>query len=357
LNLLYSYQGYNWGGNGLKFCFDSEYACYSYDFNWGSINQNFLPHYQHPSTTPYILRFDIKHPNNIPFKQGDYLTVSNWQYAYNSDRTDLNFHLREPDSRKWYFEENFVPWQEPSPTLTPELTQSPTPSPTPSPSPDSIPISSPTPSPNLESATTTETTTTSTTTSTSTATSTLTATTSETAKLEVVINEIAWMGTKASDDNEWIELYNNTNEAIDLTGWVLKSISGSPSITLSNSISANGFYVLERISSTTISNINEDQIFTGVLNNVCEVLKLIDNSGNLQDKTICNGNNWPAGENQTGENIIRASMERINPNISGESLNNWCTYNKNNGAGLDATNSNPILGTPKAPNSCYLNSS
>ncbi len=120
----------------------------------------------------------------------------------------------------------------------------------------------------------------------------------------------------------------------------------------------NGFYLLERASSATISNINEDQIFTGVLNNNCEVLELIDNSRNLQDKTICNGNYWPAGENQTGvgKDTIRASMERINPNISGEILKNWKTNNQININGLDAGN-NPILGTPKAPNSCYLNSS
>ena len=75
----------------------------------------------------------------------------------------------------------------------------------------------------------------------------------------------------------------------------------------------------------------------------------------MQDKTICNGTNWPAGENQTGENTIRASMERINPMISGESITNWCTNNKTSINGLDFNN-NPILGTPKAQNSCYLNS-
>jgi len=39
---------------------------------------------------------------------------------------------------------------------------------------------------------------------------------------EVVINEIAWGGTKISSDDEWIELVNNTGETIDLSGWTLR---------------------------------------------------------------------------------------------------------------------------------------
>ena len=36
---------------------------------------------------------------------------------------------------------------------------------------------------------------------------------------DVVISEIAWMGTTASSNDEWIELYNNTSSAIDFAGW------------------------------------------------------------------------------------------------------------------------------------------
>jgi hypothetical protein len=39
----------------------------------------------------------------------------------------------------------------------------------------------------------------------------------------VVINEVAWGGTAANAAHEWIELYNTTGSAIDLTGW--RSIS------------------------------------------------------------------------------------------------------------------------------------
>jgi len=40
---------------------------------------------------------------------------------------------------------------------------------------------------------------------------------------DVVINEIAWMGTPCSDYDDWIELYNNSLLPVDLTGWSLKA--------------------------------------------------------------------------------------------------------------------------------------
>jgi len=58
---------------------------------------------------------------------------------------------------------------------------------------------------------------------------------------KVVINEVAWAGTQCSANDEWIELYNNTSEAIDLTGWVLKAVDGSPIITLQGIISPCGY--------------------------------------------------------------------------------------------------------------------
>ena len=77
---------------------------------------------------------------------------------------------------------------------------------------------------------------------------------------DVVINEVAWMGTAANAADEWIELYNITAQNIDLTGWTLKSADTSPNITLSGSIPAHGFFLLERTNDTTVSDITADQI-------------------------------------------------------------------------------------------------
>ena len=49
------------------------------------------------------------------------------------------------------------------------------------------------------------------------------------APLDVVISEIAWSGTATSSYDEWLELYNNTANPIDLSGWTLSAADGTPS--------------------------------------------------------------------------------------------------------------------------------
>ena len=85
--------------------------------------------------------------------------------------------------------------------------------------------------------------------------------------LGLVINEIAWMGTQVSYNDEWVELYNNTDLEINLSGWRLVAEDGTPEISLAGVISANGFYLLERTNDETIPGTPADQIYTGALGN------------------------------------------------------------------------------------------
>jgi hypothetical protein len=48
--------------------------------------------------------------------------------------------------------------------------------------------------------------------------------------LDIVLNELAWMGTLTSANDEWIELHNTTGSAIDLAGWTLFAADGTPHI-------------------------------------------------------------------------------------------------------------------------------
>ncbi len=105
--------------------------------------------------------------------------------------------------------------------------------------------------------------------------------------LEVIINEIAWMGTKTSYNDEWIELYNNSDSPINLEGWILKTADGAPKINLTGTIAAKSFYLLERTDDNTVPGISADQIYTGALGNSGENLELYDNSGNLIDSLNC----------------------------------------------------------------------
>lgn len=121
---------------------------------------------------------------------------------------------------------------------------------------------------------------------------------------DIVINELAWMGTQNSANDEWIELFNKSATAIDLTGWTLTAVDGQPNISLSGSLTAGGYFLLERTSDDTVSSVTADQIYTGALGNSGEILELRDGNGNLIDKVDASAG-WPVGDN-----ITKATMER-----------------------------------------------
>ena len=156
----------------------------------------------------------------------------------------------------------------------------------------------------------------------------------------VLINEVAWAGTDASPNDEWIELWNPGTEPIDLADWTITD-GGDILVSLSGEIAAFGFYLLERTDDTTVSDIPADRIYTGSLTNGGETLGLLDPSGNLIDSANAAGGAWPAGSTSP-----RASMERHGLlDLPGS----WTTFPGAGGNGLDASGS-PIRGTPRRPN-------
>jgi len=179
------------------------------------------------------------------------------------------------------------------------------------------------------------------------ATTTINITTQETSTLSVVINEIAWMGTSASNTaDEWIELYNNSNSAVDITGWTLKSDDGTPLIIFPTStIPAYEFYLLERTDDNTVSDISADSVYTGALENSGEKIELRNAGSILIDYIDCSSG-WFAGTS----NPIFISMERINSNIGGNVRENWANNNLIVRNGKDV-NGNNINGTPRSSNS------
>jgi len=176
--------------------------------------------------------------------------------------------------------------------------------------------------------------------------------------LSVVINEVAWTGTgQASSDDEWIELYNPGTKAVDLTDWVLASSDGSPNITLSGTIGAGEYFLLERgVDATdddTVADIPADLIYTsGTLSNSGEILRLYDPNGILVDSANSNGGSWPAGILST-----YSSMERSFINTDSDYV--WVTYDPAKdsvpeGSRATDVNGNVIKGTPRRANSQLL---
>ena len=43
----------------------------------------------------------------------------------------------------------------------------------------------------------------------------------------IIISEVAWMGTTEAATNEWIELYNPTNQDISVNGYTLTGIDAT----------------------------------------------------------------------------------------------------------------------------------
>lgn len=154
----------------------------------------------------------------------------------------------------------------------------------------------------------------------------------------ILISEVGWAGSAASASDEWLELYNPGGAPISLAGWKLRADDTSPSITLTGSIPAFGFYLLERSDDNTISDLNANQIYTGEMSNSGETLRLFDASNTLVDTANLNGGGWPAGNSATF-----CSMERYS--VAPETDSSWVSNNNVQRNGLDA-DGDPICGTP-----------
>lgn len=167
--------------------------------------------------------------------------------------------------------------------------------------------------------------------------------------IKVVINEIAWMGTKTNTSSEWIELFNPENAPVNMAGWMLISKTSSFSITLTGSISAHSYYLLERNDDNTIIDIKADQIYNADgLSDNGEYLQLIDNTGIVIDTANRLGGKWPAGN---GNKSIACSMERAGYNYP-DDPKYWITNSGLVINGKDA-GQRTICGTPKNINWAY----
>ena len=153
-----------------------------------------------------------------------------------------------------------------------------------------------------------------------------------------VINEVNWGGAPNDPQAEWIELYNPSDQPVNLDGWRLYSSDGAPNIRLHGTIAAHGYFLLERGRGDLLPGIHADIVYTGALRDSGEALFLVDSTGHYVDSANRSGGPWPAGTNLLGIPPC-ASMERINPTAP-DNPTNWATSRKSGG-------------TPDAQNSVY----
>jgi hypothetical protein len=110
-----------------------------------------------------------------------------------------------------------------------------------------------------------------------------------TGNAQVLVSEVAWMGTDEDANNEWIELYNLSGSETDLTGWSLTD-DASISVTLTGTISPHGVAVLERTDDDTVPG-TAIVIYTGALSNSGGTLTLRNAEGGIADEAV-GGGGW-----------------------------------------------------------------
>lgn len=180
----------------------------------------------------------------------------------------------------------------------------------------------------------------------------------------VAISEVAWMGSYSNagtsdGDDEFVELYNNTSTALNLSGWKINCTTDAASapttaVTLPGGviIAPNGFLVIARKNTGAFAAADLTVETFGFSNATiaCQLMNGIDNApiDNIGDSikpfdTIVN-----FGTNDS-TNRIRRSMERLDVSAPGTSAVNWKSSSEN--SLVAPTHRESTFATPGASNS------
>lgn len=181
----------------------------------------------------------------------------------------------------------------------------------------------------------------------------------------LVINEVAWSGTAANAEDEWIELRNRTGYTLDLSNVSIEGLDGTPVIPLSgsiqvyNALTGYGFYQIQRsLTATTIASEPHQPVQVtafDLLNDAGETLVLRHTTGTgsvVLDRTPSSCAGWCAGSLPieyvsvyAGSRSTPSSMERISVDGVGDDASNWQSNNGYLTGARDANNVS-VYGTP-----------
>lgn len=172
----------------------------------------------------------------------------------------------------------------------------------------------------------------------------------------LIINEIAWMGTLNSSSDEWIEVKNISNSAVKLSGYQLVSKGNKIEINLSDAsqsdINGNGFLLLERTDDNSVPNITADIIYSGALANTNDGLRLFDSECNLIDEVMASLS-WPAGDSsskRTAERDANSIGWHTSSIIGGTPKNNNSSnYSATSGSGGSGGGNGTVIAQSSQP--------
>jgi len=158
---------------------------------------------------------------------------------------------------------------------------------------------------------------------------------------QLLISEVAWMGTDTDSGDEWIELLNTSEETLTINGW--KLVWGDVEVLLRVQIPAQSYYMLERTDDESIRDVPADQIYRGSLSNRGEAIYLYDTDGKLVDSANGDGGAWPAGNNRSKSTMQRHVTEAPEQDL------HWITApgtpgHENRGFDVEGTNAFSEIG-------------
>ncbi len=162
----------------------------------------------------------------------------------------------------------------------------------------------------------------------------------------VIFNEVAWMGSSESANDEWMELKNISNQKINLQGWQIIDKDEQIKIALEeeNYIEPKKFFLLERTDDNSVPWIEADLIYKGGLGNTDEILYLFDENCYLRDE-VSAFPDWPAGDNSSKRTMERKfNLEWQTSNTEGGTPRrmNSTGFSESGGSGRGLTSSDDV---------------
>lgn len=130
----------------------------------------------------------------------------------------------------------------------------------------------------------------------------------------ILINEVAWMGTSVSANDEWIELYNSGGDTVTVDGWIItdgaiKDGAVNPLVVLKGIIQGHTISLLK----STYGDGDNDDISENVLSysrqlsNDGRTLTLLHADGTTEEDRVAGGTDW---ENIGGDNTTKDTAQR-----------------------------------------------
>ncbi len=158
----------------------------------------------------------------------------------------------------------------------------------------------------------------------------------------VVLNEFMPhpISSFTEEDGEWIELYNNTDDWINLSDWVIENNYGQEIQLATYLLPPGGYYVLGACGDESLNGgLQTNFVYSNFTIYESGSIKIFSSSRVLVDE-IAYDSSWPI---QAG-----FSCERINPGWSSNHASTWDL--------AQLVFGNGDMGTPGAQNSVYENS-